>query len=343
METVYIWKMNADTSLSFVDMIENYSSLIWTKRFYTAGDFEIEVIDNKWLKYVGDDYIITKGKDKRNAMFIECANVSTDTERKTRYKLSGRCLLSLLDRRVLTKNKEINKEMSYEQVIQNLVSANVGSAAPTNRAIPNFHLAEIPQISDPIVINISPDSILNITSKLCQDAGIGQRIVTEVGGGLWHEILISQKKPVTFNRKVDNLTNSNYIKNLKSKVNAVYISDSSGNVQDIEPTPNPAGIYRRESVMSSNINRDDYSTEGDYMGALYVDGHHKINDSKEEAFECDVLADITYKYGVDYDIGDIVTVEDNGIKAKVRIVEIIESDGEAGHSIVPTFEVLEVL
>ena len=48
-------------------------------------------------------------------------------------------------------------------------------------------------------------------------------------------------------------------------------------------------------------------------------------------------------YGVDYDVGDIVTIKHDKIKAKVKIIEAIESYDKSGYRVVLTFEVMEVI
>lgn len=51
----------------------------------------------------------------------------------------------------------------------------------------------------------------------------------------------------------------------------------------------------------------------------------------------------SYKYGIDYNLGDIVQVSNEyGISASARITEVIESYDENGYSIIPTFEYQDV-
>lgn len=56
-------------------------------------------------------------------------------------------------------------------------------------------------------------------------------------------------------------------------------------------------------------------------------------------FDGSVIPDVTFVYKTDYNLGDIVTVENQfGITAPARIVEIVEVLDENGYSIEPTFE-----
>ena len=62
-------------------------------------------------------------------------------------------------------------------------------------------------------------------------------------------------------------------------------------------------------------------------------------------FEGAVIPDVTFVYKMDYDLGDLVTVENEfGIKSAARLIEMIEvMDTEEGHSVQPTFEFIETV
>ena len=59
----------------------------------------------------------------------------------------------------------------------------------------------------------------------------------------------------------------------------------------------------------------------------------------KKSFDGTVEDNITFNYKEDYDLGDIVQVENEyGISSKARITEIIEVDDESGYSVEPKFE-----
>ena len=58
-------------------------------------------------------------------------------------------------------------------------------------------------------------------------------------------------------------------------------------------------------------------------------------------FESEVIPNVTFVYGQDYFLGDIVKVENEfGISVNARISEVVEVEDENGYSIQPTFEYL---
>ena len=77
-----------------------------------------------------------------------------------------------------------------------------------------------------------------------------------------------------------------------------------------------------------------------YYALLGEAGNEKLAEMKTlTAFEGEVEAENTYRYKTDYFIGDIVQIKNEfGIERAVRIVEVVESFNDEGHSVIPTFE-----
>ena len=57
---IYVLNKNLET----VAIIDTYKSLIWTKRYYTYGDFELYVpADKELLNYLKEDYLLVRDDD----------------------------------------------------------------------------------------------------------------------------------------------------------------------------------------------------------------------------------------------------------------------------------------
>ena len=76
-----------------------------------------------------------------------------------------------------------------------------------------------------------------------------------------------------------------------------------------------------------------------YIEMLRKDGYEELAERQpNEMFSGKVDYQTPYTYGVDYELGDIVQVENEyGISATARITEVIESENETGYNIIPTF------
>lgn len=79
-----------------------------------------------------------------------------------------------------------------------------------------------------------------------------------------------------------------------------------------------------------------------YYAILGEAGNEKLAELRTlTAFEGEIESNNTYAYKTDYFIGDIVQIKNEfGIERAVRIVEVVESFNDEGHSIIPTFEYL---
>ena len=62
--------------------------------------------------------------------------------------------------------------------------------------------------------------------------------------------------------------------------------------------------------------------------------------SYTEGFSGEVLSNVAFKFGVDFQLGDIVTVINKyGISRNVRVISAIESEDENGVKLLPQFNI----
>lgn len=63
---------------------------------------------------------------------------------------------------------------------------------------------------------------------------------------------------------------------------------------------------------------------------------------EKTTFQGSIIPDITFAYKKDYNLGDVVTIQNEyGIRKSVRIVEVVEVSDENGYSVQPKFEDIE--
>ena len=107
---------------------------------------------------------------------------------------------------------------------------------------------------------------------------------------------------------------------------------------------NAAGIDRFEVFVESNVSST--TEEGDlvdYYEALIADGKEQLAErATTTSFEGEIDPTM-YRYKVDYNLGDIVTVRNEyGISANARIIEVAETWDSEGYSIDPVFEFMPI-
>ena len=102
----------------------------------------------------------------------------------------------------------------------------------------------------------------------------------------------------------------------------------------------PIGIDRREIFTDAgNIETETGMTPEDYANSMRLQGYTTLRENRQETeVDGESIPDVSYIYGQDYTLGDIVKVENEcGIKISSRIIEYVQTDDENGPSACPTF------
>ena len=151
---------------------------------------------------------------------------------------------------------------------------------------------------------------------------------------------------VVFSDEFDNLAKTEYEYDKEDFANAALIGgEGEGSARKYQTIGESEGLERYELFVDakdiSSNNKEVADTE--YNKMLLQKGNEKIKEKAIiETFEGETETTNMYKYKEDYDVGDIVQVENKyKMSANARITEIIESDNENGYKIVPTFGTLE--
>ena len=346
---IYVYNKN----LERIGLIDIYKSLIWTKRYYQAGDFELYVpASTELLETLQRDNILVR-EDDDTVMVIEKIEITTDVETGNFITVSGRSIESYLERRIIRHQTNIND--TVENAIRMLVVENAINPRDSHRVIPNLVLGGLQGLTDTIQIQITYDNLYDVIVSLCQSYNYGWKITFENGKlvfnlykGTDHSYSQNSNPYVVFSPEFDNLINSHYITNKATYKNYAYVlGEGEGSSRSFRAVSNKAGyIPKNLDLYELYVDAKDLTTnEGEisnqeYEEMLYTRGIEKLNECKvTTAFEGEVNSNLSYQYKKDYNLGDIVQVTNEyGITTKARITEIIESESDTGTELVPTFE-----
>lgn len=227
-------------------------------------------------------------------------------------------------------------------------------------------------------LSIRGENVYDVVCSLCQANKVGWRILPKGAGGFEFELYVGVDRSyaqsvnpyVTFSPSFENLLNSNYIKSFKSYKNSIYAvgtyqkevilqnkyKDDNGEwvveeqttyeeaevvTWQYSETATPSGLARREMFID-NGGVNDGEQGGEYAIWNAVNKEKAIAELGEHqtttAFEGELEATRQYIYGEDFNIGDIVQVENEfGITGTVYISEIVFSQDANGITITPTF------
>lgn len=345
-----------DTEFQIIGILDSYSSLIWTDRFYTPGDFELTMIlDEYWLSLLQkNNYLQCPASDR--TMIIEKLNITTDVESGAMLLVSGRSLESVLSRRIVWGQRMLNGNFQDEMGL--LFSDTIINPTDPDRKISNFIFEAS---TDPEIINLTIDAqyngetLLDVVQRNCEDRKIGYRIVVDPSNQLIFSWVVGIDRSydqtsvafVIFSPKFDNLLTSSYVESISTYKNVVLVGgEGEGSARVYTTVGSGQGLNRREqfinaSDISSDVGNHKVLTPAEYQAVLQQRGVESLA-SKDYAdvqlFDGTIETTNSYRYGEDFYMGDIVQFQNEyGHEGQVRIVELIISIDESGTEIYPTF------
>lgn len=343
-----------------VYILDTYISLVWVDKFAEPGTFEIYVpvtTDNLENLKVGN-YV--QGDFSDHIMIIEDISIESNVTNGNRLKVIGRSLESILDRRIVWSQTNIDGNLQTgvgKLLYANVIGGDGTTAKPSivggnDRKIANFVFQES---TDTQVTSLTMDhqytgdNILEIVTALCDEGHIGFMVLRNDEGKFVFELYAGKDRSyrqdvnpyVIFSPDFDNLLSSNYIEKYSvSKNVALVAGDGTGTSRVTEVAGAGVGLDRKEAFISAtNLNRGSL-TAAKYKLKLKskgVDELARINRSTK-SFDGQCETTQIFKYGVDFFLGDIVQMENEyGIQSASRVTEFTWSISTSGVETYPTF------
>ena len=322
--------------------IENQTSLLWRRKYFEAGEFELHVpvtADNMKLM-VRTNIITLAGYDECGV--IEDVSIDESPE-ENEIVASGRFAVKYLDQRVVAGVNNLNG--TVEASMQQLFNA-----------VSPFTTIEFGEVLSSGTRNVEGQftnkNLLSCFEKLARYGLVGYKLTPDYKNHKWKLVIFegidrseSQKinNRVIFSEKYDNLNEVKYQINDQSYYNVAIVEgkdENENSVIEIVGDTDLADIERRELfVDGSNISPQDI-TAAEFRKALRQEGQNTLNlNQLSETFECNTNTTGNFNYREHYDLGDVVTVfkKSWGIKRHLRITEIEEVYERDSMSITPTF------
>lgn len=346
--------MVLDSNFKPVTILDSFESIVWADRYRSYGDFELYTsVNSDILSLVQKNYYVINGNSE-HVMIIEELLIKTDVEEGNKISITGRSLESILDRRIVWGLKTLNGNL--QDAIKTLLDDCIISPSDTNRKIENFifEYSDNPAITS-LTINTqyTGDNLYDVIASICEEKKIGFKItlnqnnqfVFSLYKGIDRSYNQSENSYVVFAPEFENIINSSYLTSNKDMKNVALIGgEGEGDDRKYTSIGSAKGLDRRELFVdardiSSNIDDTELSTD-EYNSLLQQRGNERLSEKSDKvAFEGEVETALMFKYGVDYFLGDIVTIRNEyGIEESPQIIEIIESLDESGYSVIPTFK-----
>lgn len=350
--TLYIWKFDYEEKRFYkYTIIDNATSVIWITRFNQAGEFEIYIpASNELLSLFSEANVIITREDTDRIMICEAVKLTTDAENGDYLTITGRSIESIIGRRIVAHQTIL--DTTAESGIQKLLVQNIIGSGTAMRNISFFKMGIMHGWQDSIERQITGKNLLDAISDICQTYNYGfkltfdetcENLVFDTYKGVDRSLGQNTNTHVIFSPEFENLGNTEYTADRTNYCNWVYCAGEGegtdrkvGQVAEIlEPG---IGVYEKWVDARNTSSNNGEISQQDYMKMLREQASEEISLSKViKKFGGEILNVNAYKYGVDYNLGDKVSVvNEYGIQGSATITEISEVEDETGYRLVPT-------
>lgn len=368
------YAMILDSKFTMIDILDSFETFYWNERYNAYGDFEITMpILVNHLEFIRiNNYISIKESDR--LMIIEDVTTTTDPEQGDKLVVSGRSLDSLLTRRIVWKKAELSG--SIQTIIQSLLNQNVISPTDSRRRLPGFTFTPSSEnsVTKPTgEVKAFGDGLYETIAGLCQANNLGFKVLPSEEGGFTMSLYAGidrswkqeERVPVVFSHSYENLLDSRYIQTEVEYIsNALVRGDDDDVTMEVLRRPERTGLARREMFIDTGLQPEEQEIEKEvtddggnthtdterikiydmaYYNAMLLEA--KVEMAKHtvtEAFDSEVDTTHQFFYEKDYNLGDIVQVENRyGFEGRCRITEVMRSRDVNGPKLVPTFVMVD--
>ena len=330
-----------DKNLNLLGITENQTSLVWTRKFFEPGTFEVYLPitpTNIDLCKLGN--IITY-RGANDGGVIEDVIMRANNAEKI-IIIAGRFLASYMDRRL------VRPTLNFSGKVEVAMRRMLTEAVP----IPLVQLGALNNFTETVIFQASYKNLLDIQTKLSQGFNIGYRfrpdftekkIYFETYKGVDRSREQSQRAFVEFSNKFNNLNSLENRKNDELLKTVAYVGgegEGAARVYVIVGDNTTTGLERRELFVDAKDLTSNDLTQSEYRETLITRGKEKMKEHELiNSYECSTIPTGNYNYRKDYDLGDIVTIRhtDWGFIESKRITEISEIYENGGMSVEPTF------
>ena len=338
-----------DKDLNIVDIIDTYASIIWTNRYFECGDFELYTLASHHLiDILREDYYLVREGHEKNAMIIESVQISTAVDEGNYITVKGRCLKSILYRRIIWEQTNISGKL--EGSIKRLLDENAIQPSSNPRKIKGLEIGSMLTTDINVDTQYTGDNLGETITAICKNYGLGWDVELDLDNKKFYFILYEgtdrsyrqQDNPwIVFSNDFENLLTTNYTYSKSAFSNVAKVAgEGEGTQRKSTIVGEASGMDRYESFVDArdlSTNEGELS-ESEYITRLKERGEEKLAETTAtENFEGETI-DYTYNFGKDYFLGDIVeVVNEYGMEAVTRVTEMIESEDQSGKFTIPTF------
>lgn len=332
-------------------IVEKIASLIWTRRYWSCGEFKLLVpfTEEHSRMLVKNNIIMKRGDDE--AAQIRYVSITKNSQGLEEIEVQGKFLIAWIGKRII--KKQIITNDTTQNILYRIVRENVTNPADTVRKIPDVSIADDDADTESGAIDYTSEQYTNAqlaAETAAKAAKLGIRMRTDARTGT-HVFSVYEGRDLTagnsagnapciFSQEFDNIVEQEYTNSIENLKTTAFVGgeEKEGVARKVaEVGGSAAGLAREEVFINATDIVQEYEdddgeqvslTDTEYLALLSARGAEELEQYAETlsfGSKVDTFANLIYR--TDYDLGDRVTCVNKrwGIRIDVRITEIAET------------------
>ncbi len=339
-------------------VIDRFDSLIWTERFAAFGDFKLSVPSTTGNRDLLKDGVNLALNESYRVMTVETIENTVADDGTALLTVQGRSLENVLANRFLrppltspptneniwtaTDTPANVVRLMFDEIVRN-GSRNINEKLPLLQPGSIFPASTLPEPVDPITVNLKPTQLYAAMKDICDTYGLGFRLVRnfdtmqlyfDVYAGSDRTSAQTALTPVIFSPEMGNLKNTTELETSALYKNVAYVLSPAGFQVVYSPDVDSTVDGFDRKVLFVEMSDIDVA-DPDAVNKMIQRGKEELaNNNRIAAFDGEINQNSQYKYGVDYNLGDLIEMRNsNGVTNNMQVTEqIFVSDKEGDRS-----------
>lgn len=307
--------------------IDNYESLIFTRRFFKVGEFELHInINKKYTEMLTEDNLIMIGNDSHKVGVIRYREINQENSQDLIIK--GYTLKGVVGRRLTVTSSYDRVSGTAESVMKHYVDNHCINPVDPKRIIPQLALAPNLGRGMSTPWQSRYEYLDDVLGKIAAFCDTGWEVYLDINNSKWiFDVNVGRNltadqdllPPVIFSVDFDNIKNQHYINSAFGYKSVGYAGGKGDEENRLVQTIGDAqGLNRIETFLDCSSSEN--------IEELIANGQQALKELKRiVSLETQIL-NRTFIYEVDWNLGDIVTIQNRrwNLTMNSRIVEIKE-------------------
>lgn len=365
----------SSTRFQPLKLIENYASLIWTERYWSAGDFELKSSDVQQTINAMPLESVVGIRESITPMVVEAYKIEKPGTKESTITVTGRSYESVLERRASfsenTRAATPPRNAAFQTISADKVSdaafkmlrnaigdtakSNLPAVNPTNLRdqIPELNLLLPTDYTTGVVtpFEIKAGNLLAILFDMLEVNHHGIRAIRPTFGSGKTKVDLEiyngadLRSTVVFDARFDQLNSANYLLSYQGSTNVAYVYGPSGVelVKKNEPVAEPEGLARRVLVVDE-MSDSTLSTQANRKARGLVELY---KNNATALFDGEVAIQVAQRFNKPiaqggFGLGDILQLNgEYGLGRAMRVAEWVRTSDSTGESAYPTFQTVD--